>query len=53
MNLPSNAVTMSKRIFLSDEHQQTFERQGFIVQPFLIAQNAMMQSFVPTGLSER
>jgi len=26
---------MAKRIFLSDEHQQTFERQGFIVLPFL------------------
>jgi len=35
MNLPSNAVIMPKRIFLSDEHQQTFERQGFIVLPFL------------------
>jgi hypothetical protein len=26
---------MSKRIFLSDSHQQTFDRQGFLVQPFL------------------
>lgn len=26
---------MSKRIFLSDEHQQTFDRHGFLVQPFL------------------
>lgn len=26
---------MSKRIFLSDEHQTTFDKQGFIVLPFL------------------
>lgn len=28
---------MSKRIFLSDEHQKIFDRQGFIVVPFLEA----------------
>lgn len=26
---------MSKRIFLSDEHQSTFDKQGFLVLPFL------------------
>ncbi|MCF8256214.1 MAG: phytanoyl-CoA dioxygenase family protein [Flavobacteriales bacterium] len=29
---------MAKRIFLSDSHQQTFDRQGFLVQPFLSAE---------------
>lgn len=28
---------MSKRIFISEEHQQTFDKQGFLVLPFLNA----------------
>lgn len=33
---------MSKRIFLSDEHQSTFDKQGFLVLPFLTEEEILL-----------
>jgi hypothetical protein len=44
---------MPKRIFLSDSHQQTFDRQGFLMQPFLsaeeVARPVLVVSFISFG----